>query len=175
MAKTSLALLTTVALGLAATAHADLTWDWSYTGTSGPAESPLVSGSGTLTTGPLSAGAYPITGFFGTFAGSPITGLDASIDYNGFPDQTLYTPVPSLSSAGIGFDIPGDVVNIFEFPIGGGYTFIATDYLAAGNFYNVGSFTATLVPAPEPSQVVSMLSLAGMGGAGLLLKLRRRK
>jgi len=176
MFKTSLALFTTAALGLAATAHADFTWDWSYTGVT-DLGGPLVSGSGTLTTGPLSSGAYAITGITGTFAGSPITGLDASVSYIGFPDQTLYTPGSNgldnnlLSINGIGFDISGDVVNIFDYPVIPATPYVAID--SQKTFANLGEFTA--VAAPEPSQVISMLSLAGMGGAGLLLKLCRRK
>ena len=178
MFKTSLALFTTAALGLAATAHADLTWDWSYTGVT-DLGGPLVSGSGTLTTGPLSSGAYAITGITGTFAGSTITGLDASVSYIGFPDQTLYTPGGNgidnniLSYNGIGFDISGDVVNIFDYPIIPSNPYLAVD--SPETFANLGDFTATPEAAPEPSQVISMLSLAGMSGAGLLLKLRRRK
>lgn len=179
MCKISLALLTTAALGLAATAHADFLWDWSYTGVINIGGSPYVSGSGTLTTVPLSGGAYAITGITGTFAGSTITGLDASVSFFGVPDQTLYTPGSNgydnniLSFNGIGFDISGDVVDIFDYPF-----FPPAPYLAADNqetFVNLGDFTATPEAAPEPSQVISMLSMAGLGGAGMLLKLRRRK
>ena len=63
MRTTSLALLTTAALGLAATAQADLIWDWSYTGNAGNE----IFASGTLTTDPLSGGAYTITGISGTY------------------------------------------------------------------------------------------------------------
>jgi len=55
MIKTSLTLFTTAALGLAATAQADLTWDWSFTTTVNDS-GPTASASGTLTTGPLSGG-----------------------------------------------------------------------------------------------------------------------
>jgi hypothetical protein len=37
------------------------------------------------------------------------------------------------------------------------------------------TFTASTASVPEPSQVVSMLALSVMGGAGALFKLRRRK
>ena len=55
MKPSSLALLTTAALGLAATAHADLIWDWSFTTIVNYQGAPATA-SGTLTTGPLSGG-----------------------------------------------------------------------------------------------------------------------
>ena len=187
MKQTTLALLTTTALGLAATAQADLSWDWSFTGTgnSGIYFGPLVSGSGTLTTGPLSSGSYTVIGISGTFAGSAINGLNSSF---GSPDNTLYTPGNNgssnpadaliLSPGGLAFNLAGDWVNIYD----GSYILdsIATItyrvYDNNGVFNNSGTFTATQVTAaPEPSQVISTLTLAGVGGAGWLLKLRRRK
>jgi hypothetical protein len=178
MIKTSLALLATAtALGLAATAHADLTWDWSYTAILGAFP---VSGGGTLTTGPESGGAYPVTtisGSYFTAPGAPFTilGLDAVDGFLETPDNTLYTPGNQLSAGGISFyfgtagDPPVGAANLFS--AYGAPAPIGFEFDSQGIF-SIGYFTA--VAAPEPSQVVSMLSLAGMGGAGLLLKLRRR-
>ena len=64
-------------------------------------------------------------------------------------------------------------LNIYEADMGAPNNYAAFD--SNGSYSTTGTFTATAVAAPEPSQVISMLSLAGMGGAGLLLKLRRRK
>ena len=61
-------------------------------------------------------------------------------------------------------------MNIFD----DGYpTYYANDI--DDNYAVYGNFTAIPAAAPEPSQVISMLSLAGIGGAGMLRKLRRRK
>ena len=160
--------------GLTAAARADLTWDWSYTGTES-LFGPLVSGGGTLTTDPLSGGGYSITSISGTFAGNTITSLST---YGG-ADNTLWTPGNNaegddflLSFAGMAFDDnTGDAVNIDDYYS----SYNANDYY--GNYGNIGNFTATEVTAaPEPSQVISLLSLAGMGGAGRLVRrFRNRK
>ena len=177
MLKTSLALLAT-ALGLAATAHADLTWDWSFTSTVSGLGKP-VSGSGTLTTAPLSGGGYVITSITGTYDGFAISGLDPAVALVSPPDNTLYAPGANgtpdnfqLSLNGLSFDFGStpEVANIFDPylinpPLGFYIEFDSLDNV------NGGSFTA--VAAPEPSQIISMLSIAGLGGIGLLL--RRRK
>ena len=161
--------------GLTAAARADLTWDWSFTGTTIDYGS-LVSGGGTLTTDPLSGGGYSITSISGTFAGNTITSLDYVF---GDPDNTLWTPGYNgqgddslLSYGGLSFDDnTGDAVNIYD----NSGTYQAIDFYES--YSNFGTFTATEVTAaPEPSQVISLLSLAGMGGAGLLVRrFRNRK
>ena len=187
MRTTSLALLTTAALGLAATAQADLIWDWSFTFNGNGSDA---HGSGTLTTDPLSNGAYVITGISGTYFSFPLTtysilGLDSAGVPGHTPDNMLYTPGyngtspadnAQLSVNGLGFDFG---------PAGGpakGHSVIYDDanlgYYSAKDSLHVqgsGTFTATMVPSPEPSQMISMLSLAGIGGAAFLFNLRRRK
>ena len=128
-----------------------------------------------------------ITGITGFFDGIVITGLNTALGVTGIPDNNLYTPGNNgsspadnfqLSAAGVSFDFDSnpDTANIFDlnavFPGSGLYG--AGDTMDDADF---GTFTATLVPAaaPEPSQVISMLPLAGMVGAGLLLRFRRRK
>jgi hypothetical protein len=176
MIKPSLALIISVVLGLAANSRAELTWDWSYTSTQ-----PGIDGSGTFTTDPLSGGGYTVTGITGTFNGYDITGLDSSVVVLASADQTLYTPGHNgladngqLSQAGIGFDTTEGGSGqgaLFDYM---GATDVEFD-LVLGHGYGV-NFTATqVVPTPEPSQAISMLSLAGMGGASLLLRLHRRK
>ena len=163
--------------GLTSAARANITWDWSYT-TSGVYYGDPVSGGGTLITDPLSGSSYQIIGITGTFAGNAITTLDDSF---GGPDNTLYLPGGNgggdsqvLSSDGFSFDdTTGDVVNIYDANMGAPNNYAAFD--SNGSYSTTGTFTAALAPTPEPSQVISLLSLAGMGGAGLLLKLRRRK
>jgi hypothetical protein len=169
------ALVALVLGGLTAAARADLTWDWSFTGTTALFGS-LVSGGGTLTTDPLSGGGYSITSISGTFAGNTITSLDSTF---ADADNILWTPGNNgagddllLSGAGLSFDDnTGDAVNIYDYY---GDYFAGDSY---GNYGNIGTFTATEVTAaPEPSQVISLLSLAGMGGAGLLVRrFRNRK
>ena len=152
--------------------YTNLTWDWSFDG-----GKPAASGSGTLTTGPLSGGGYTITAISGNFGGFVINGLDSSYGYSGIPDQILYTPGNNgmsdtllLSSKGLGFDttMPSEV-NISD--QGGAYLAYVAD-VDSGYF---GSFTAAPAAAPEPSQIVSMLALAGVSGATFLVNLRRRK
>lgn len=169
-------LLATAVLGGAATAHADLTWAWAFTGLFA-FRGGAVSGEGTLTTGPLNGGAYPVTSIDGALAGSSVSGLSVDYAYYGVPDNTLYTPGNNgldslqLSAAGLSFSLnSGDVINLFD---QAGYA--ASDQ--NDQFLEVGNFIATEIPtaAPEPSQIVSLLSLAGVGGAGLLLQRCRRK
>ena len=77
-----------------------------------------------------------------------------------------------LSFDGLSFDDnTGDAVNIYDY-FG---TYKPVDFYES--YSNIGNFTATEVTAaPEPSQVISLLSLAGMGGAGLLVRrFRNRK
>ena len=179
MKQTTLALLTIAALGLAATVHADILWNWSFT-TTVPATGAPANGSGTLTTGPLVDGSYDITGIGGTYDGFDISGLNTTYLA---PDNKLYTPGFNgsgddylLSVHGLAFDFgftPTQYEASFIDPNTIYYfgAYIGTD--SAGN-QNLGDFIATQA-APEPSQVISMLSLAGMDAAGLLLKLRRRK
>ena len=169
---TARALLATTAFGLAATAHADIVWDWSFTTTS-VLYGTSVSGGGTLTTGPLDGSYYPITGVTGTFAGNQIT----SLSNDGGANNRLFTPGGNgvdnsfFDDNGLGLsDNTGDLMNIFD----DGYpTYYANDI--DDNYAVYGNFTAIPAAAPEPSQVISMLSLAGIGGAGMLRKLRRRK
>ena len=177
MSKNVSALLATLVLGFAAPAQADLTWAWAFSGVFAFRGS-AVSGEGTLTTGPLNDGAYPVTSIDGSFAGSSISGLSVNYSFHGLvPDNTLYTPGNNgldslqLSSTGLSFSITGgDVINLFD---EAGYA--ASDL--NNQFLEAGNFIAIEIPAaaPEPSQVVSLLSLAGIGGAGLLLQRRHRK
>jgi hypothetical protein len=182
------ALLTAIALGLAGTARADLTWNWTLTGT-------IDNGSGTLTTEPYSANANPVfaaapggyvvagflvTGATGTYDGDTVTGVDNLADAasqlwdqllvpGGFPDlagllftvDNATTPYAGVFFSGTG--TPTDAVDSGE--------------VAASSAYgtNPGIFNAVLVSAPEPSQAISMLALAGLGGVSLLGRLRRRK
>ena len=197
MRTTSLALLTTAALGLAATAQADLIWDWSFTGGEDPnVGSPHLEASGTLTTDPLSDGAYVITGISGTYVTYPnhsgtlttysITGLDSAYAFhNPPPDNTLYTPGYNGSSPADNLLLSTHGLSFFFGPAGGPASSYANIYdnPGTGVYYvrdstrsqDGGIFTATLVPSPEPSQMISMLSLAGIGGAAFLFNLRRRK
>jgi len=192
MFKSSLALLTTAALGLAATAQADLTWDWSYTSTDGNVHQ--ISASGTLTTDPLSGGGYVITGISGTYVTFPFIGAGTTYSILGLssaellsrkPDNTLYTPGYNGSSPADNLQLSFNGLG-FTFGAAGGPptdNAIIADDTATGDYIardsrrsqDTGIFTAALVPTPEPSQMISMLSLASLGGTGLLLNLRRRK
>lgn len=67
-----------------------------------------VSGSGTLTTDPLSLGSYLITGISGTFDGSTITGLIAPGAF-ATNDNLLYPGSPMLDVGGVSFTILGGV------------------------------------------------------------------
>ena len=56
---------------------------------------------------------------------------------------------------------------------------LETGYFLEINDIGTGTFTASLTSdtasVPEPSQIVSLLALSGLGGFGALVKLRRRK
>ena len=77
------------------------------------------------------------------------------------------TPSYDLSTSAT-FTSPAGYNDPFGFVTDQG-TLLITD--APGNT----TFTASTAAVPEPSQVVSMLALSVMGGAGALVKFRRRK
>src|SRR5262249_8443031 len=143
-------------LGLCPAAQADLTWNWSWTGTD--------NGSGTLTTGPLSGGSYPITGFNGTFNTNPITGLDTDpMDFADFNnDNLLLSGSPQLDLGGVGFLTAGDS---FNFSFSGGHYGVVDKLSTLGDqgLGDQGTFLATL-SVPEPASVaIFATALVGLG------------
>ena len=162
-------------LGAAVTANAQLSWNWVYGGD--------MSGSGTLTTTANLGGYYQITGITGTFGGDGkpiynITGLQTGWVPEGanIPDNHLLAD-GIVSLQGLGFSLGGSQnVYLFQdmpetYP---SHVRVSGDYFPNAD---TGNFSATLDTAsvPEPSQIVSLLALSGLGGFGALVKFRRRK
>jgi hypothetical protein len=174
-----LAILTSLAVGLAATAKADITLDWSFTDTSGS-----VNASGTLTveSNPVQDiygySGYLVTSISGTFLGQPITGELGPYSVDG-----LYGDDLLANLTGVGQQLTGGLAGGLNLSYGSGqeeniwYAGAEFPGLINQEYYNHidGTFKA-VIAAPEPSQAASMLFLSGLSGAGwLLLKLRRRK
>jgi hypothetical protein len=166
-------LCTLVLLGAAATANAQLSWNWAYNGY-------WNDGSGTLTTTADLGGYYQITGITGTYGEYGISQFDidslqTSSSSDGLPDNHLLAG-GVLDSAGLGFFIMGQGwVRIYQ-DSQSSQQF--TDSIGDDNLRSdIGSFTATPATSsvPEPSQIISLLALSGIGGLGALVKLRRRK
>ena len=193
------ALLAVATLGLAATANADLTWNWKLTLQKGYVQAGLYLGSGTFTTSSFSpaqlggiSGGYQLTGVSGSLFGYTVGLPDLETARGAGWDQLLF---PTDAA------IPGGVVDetglllALQPPPGGSappfagilYVYHLPSYGASdvysGVMTNAYSFPlgvganldVTLAPTPEPSQVVSMLGVAGLGGLSLLTGLRRRK
>jgi hypothetical protein len=173
------ALLAATVIGLAGSAQADLTFDWSFTTTSD-----VVDGSGTLTVNPTLTTVdghtgYAVTSISGTYLGltvdalqpvgtyyadnllANLTGTSEQLDHDGI----TFTYGPDATLENFWVPNPGDPEYVG--PYGSG-----SDRESTG--LANGTFVAVAV-APEPSQIVSMLSLASVGASGLLLRLRRRK
>jgi hypothetical protein len=157
IAKTALLLATTLALPMSA--HA-VEWIWSWTGTN-PATD---FGSGTLTTGDLSAGSYLITAMTGTWNTANITQLlpvGTEVE-PGFPIENKLDSVSQLTSSGLGFSTSaGEDLNLYYFS--GQYSVYSSTLSI-----NPGVFTATQVAAvPEPETYALMLAgLVLVGAAG---------
>lgn len=157
MRLSSIALIAASVIGVTAAAHASVTWDWSWSGAD-------FSGSGTLTTGPLSSGSYPITGISGTFNGQTITALDGSYQA---PDNTLYVPGNNgegddnvLSYEGVAFDTSDHQIDIYDNIGNNGQYLVESTYSNGNAGEDAGAFSATEVgPVPEPVNV----ALAGFG------------
>jgi hypothetical protein len=94
-------LLASAAFVAAGAAHADTTWNWSYSGDS-------VIASGTFTTAGNALTAEDILSFSGTRNGTAILGLvPLDSDENYVYDNQFTSVAPHLSEPGILFDIGG--------------------------------------------------------------------
>ena len=93
-------------------ARAGAIWSWSYRN---PATK--ISASGTLTTGPLTAGAYPIIAIAGVWNGQSITGLEkvkTCCSPPGWNTKVLVDGEPRLDKGGFAFRAArGLKVNLF--------------------------------------------------------------
>jgi hypothetical protein len=93
-------------------ARAGAVWNWSYRN---PATN--ISASGTLTTGPLAAGAYPIIAIAGVWNGESITGLEkvkTCCSPPGWNTNVLVDGEPKLDKGGFAFRADSGLkVNLF--------------------------------------------------------------
>lgn len=160
--------------GNARSANAALLWNWNYSGLG-------INASGTFTTEntPDSDGFYLMTGITGTRNGQAIIGLQptgTSIPGNEpFVVDNLIRPgFPQLTKDGFGYQIAdGSYVNPFfaSFLPTPAYLEVFSAAPFIPGFENFGpedseleiSFSATLVP--EPSSVLGLLMLTGLGMA----------
>jgi hypothetical protein len=159
-------------------AHADLTWDFSYTVTS-HSDSSSASGQLTTTSTPT-GGPYTVTGISGTFTydnvSESITGL---IPSNGFlgNDNQISPTAPFLDSSGISFAVPsftdnGVQISDVEILFRPNLSLYETNIGSSASFYSflggvVGEFhlaPATAASVPEPSTAI----VAAFGAVALL-------
>jgi len=174
----TLALLVLAAAGLAASAHAQLTWDWTISGASDTSiVNESVTGSGVITTASTTTGGnYLITGMSGSISSaayvfSPPDFSQGGGTITGVSGSSYLSPNGNLSP---GLDVLfGSHGSALISTSGGGYAYADSAITSPLGV----TFTAhqAVVSAPEPSQVASMLGLAGVGGTGMLLRFRRRK
>ncbi|WP_137178207.1 PEP-CTERM sorting domain-containing protein [Roseomonas sp. AR75] len=160
-------------------AHAELLWNWSYSGAG-------IAASGTFTTGetPDGAGFYAITGITGTRNGIAITALQptgTAIPGNApfAVDNLVRTTGAQLSTHGIGFAMAdGTYANPFfaDFLPTPGYLEFRSvppfsNGVGNGNTELPITFSAAIVETPVPAPAGFGLLLAGI--AGLLVARRR--
>jgi len=156
-----------LAAGLAActigAAHADQTWNWSYTGVG-------VAASGTFTTAGSALVFEDILSFTGTRNNAVITGLvpldqDPLFAY----DNQFRFPGEHFTDSGLLFSVAGGTnVNLYFF--GGEYLDLTIDGLNVVE----GPVTFNVAAAvPEPATALSLL--AGLGLVGATLRSRRRE
>jgi len=167
------------AVGLAASASAQLTWDWTVYGDLQTGVSTIASGSGEFTTASTPVGGnYQITGMTGsivmTFA------FNGNIAGTGGGTITGITSPPSLTPGGqltgnLIVNFAGGDTGTFYVSPGNPLTYVDSSIPIYFNHVNPTLNVQQVVSAPEPSQVASMLGLAGVGGTGMLLRFRRRK
>ena len=165
----------TALVAAAGGASAQVTWDWSFNNAIYNGNS-AASLSGTFTT--ASANSSAITGITGsgnftTEEGVPVSASEFSLAA-GFQNTQTFS---GGGTANIGFtDSLGDTLSITTTTGQGGFFAYVP---AVGQLaFSEGNFTATeegqVSSTPEPSQVISLAAMSGLGGVGMLF-FRRKK
>ncbi len=195
MKQSTLALLAAASFGVAATANADLTWKWTLSGgsdtgtgyfqttsylTSPNSSYPGVAGYLITKVIDSSINGDTVSGIVDTAtAANAGSGWDQLLVPNGIVNEAslvdgngILLTLEHAAYAYAGIYSTGNPDNPEEV-LSGEFNDINSYGLNMGNFS--ANFTLTLVPTPEPSQVVSMLGLAGLGGLSLLRRLRHQK
>lgn len=146
-------------------ATAQVTYDWSWTGSSD-------TGSGTLTTSAAITSTNPeqVLTFAGTWDGAVISGLS---NYDS-PDNSLAGTQPSLSVDGLSFVAAGVDWNLFEDPVFGSFAVnsagAVNEDIALDFQFSLAPASPVTAPEIDPATATSGLILL----AGGLLVLRRR-
>ena len=154
------------ALSLAAlgSAHADQTWNWSYTGAG-------VSASGSFVTAGAALVAEDVLSITGTRNGVAITGLVPLDTDPVFAYDNQFSAVGDhFTDGGLLFSVPGAPSNVNLYFFGGDYFDLVVG--AGGAVETPVSFSVTAA-VPEPATVLSLL--AGLGLLGAVARTRRRQ
>jgi hypothetical protein len=156
-----------------------LTWNWNYSGTG-------IAASGTFTTNdtPNDLGFYQITGITGTRNDETITGLQAAL--TPIPgnepfevDNLISLNTQQLTGDGFGYSTSGgNYVSPFfaSFLPTPGYLEVFSAPPLITGFENFGSedselpisFSATIITVPEPTSILSLLTLGALGVVRLI-------
>jgi len=169
------------AVGLAASASAQLTWDWTLYGEVVNASTVIASGSGEFTTASTPVGGnYQITSMTGSIVMTFSINGTGAIQQSGGGTILGITSPPSLTPGGqltgnLIVNLPGGDTGTFYVNTGNPLSYVDSSMPFYADHVNPTFNVQQVVSAPEPSQVASMLGLAGVGGTGMLLRFRRRK
>lgn len=151
-----------LALSTLGTAHADQTWNFSYSGAG-------VTASGSFVTAGNALVAEDILSITGTRNGLAITGLvPLDTDPNFLYDNQFTAGEPHFTDGGMVFSVAGGQPNVNVYFFAGTYTDLYIDGLDPVETPITFSVSAAV---PEPATALAMM--AGLGLLGMRLRSRR--